>query len=122
SIFDENQGRIDRKADPENYQKFKDTIWRQMNTLGQTVDYTHDYSLSYNIPFDKIPAIDWVTGNVKYNGTFNWQRAPLGQTHYGNVIQNSRVFNVTSQLNFVNLYNKLPYFKKVIASGQMSRA
>lgn len=121
SIFDENQGRIDRKEDPDNFQKFRDTIWRQMNTLGQTIDYTHDYSLSYNLPFDKIPAIDWVTGNVKYNGTFNWQRAPLGQSQYGNVIQNSRVFNVTTQLNFVNLYNKLPYFKKVISSGQMSR-
>lgn len=122
ALFDENQGRIDRRNDPENYKIFKDTILSQLRTLGQTIDYTHDYNLSYNVPFDKIPALDWVTGNVKYSGTFNWQRAPLGQSEYGNVIQNSRVFNATAQMNFTNLYNKIPFLQKVIADGKPSRA
>lgn len=120
ALFDENQGRIDRKLDPENYQQFKDTIWSQMRTLGQTTDYTHNYNFSYNLPFDKIPALDWVTSNVKYGGTYNWQRAPLGQNEYGNTIQNSRTVNATAQLNFTNLYNKVPYFKKVNNDGRMT--
>lgn len=116
SLFDEDPGIVDKKKDPEKYQEFKDTIWRQMRTLGQTTDYMHDYSLAYTIPFNKIPALDWVSGNAKYGGTFNWQRAPLGQSEYGNIVQNSRTFNAMGQLNFVNLYNKVPYFKKVLAA------
>lgn len=122
SLFDENQGRIDKKQDPDNYRVFKDTILTQMRTLGQSIDYTHDYNFGYNIPFDKIPALDWMTGNLKYSGTYNWQRAPLGQSEYGNIIQNSRVFNATAQLNFMTLYTKVPYFQKIINDGKPTRA
>lgn len=121
SLFDEKDGRVDRKLDPAGYQAFKDSVRTQMKTFGKTTDYTHDYSLGYNLPFDKIPALDWMTGNVKYSGTFNWQRAPLGQSEYGNIIQNSRVFNTTAQMNFTNLYSKVPFFQKVIADGKPVR-
>lgn len=121
ALFDENQGKIDRREDPENFAIFKDTIRKQLRTLGQTTDYTHDYSFSYNLPLDKIPALDWITGNVKYSGTYNWQRAPLGQSEYGNIIQNSRVVNVTGQMNFMTLYNKVPFFKKITSEGKPIR-
>ncbi|MBI2259453.1 MAG: cell surface protein SprA [Flavobacteriia bacterium] len=122
ALFDEPNGQIDRKQNPENYRVFKDSIRSQMSTFGKTTDYTHDYALNYNLPLDKIPALNWVTTNTKYSGTYNWQRGPLGQTQYGNTIQNSRVINVTTQLNFVNLYNKIPYFKKVLSDGKAPRA
>lgn len=122
ALFDERGGRVDRKLDPDGYRDFKDSVRTQMRTFGKTTDYTHDYSLGYNVPFDKIPALDWVTGNVKYSGTFNWQRAPLGQAEYGNIIQNSRVFNTTAQMNFTNLYSKVPFFQKIIADGRPTRA
>jgi len=118
SIFDEGNGLVDRKNDPDSYRTFRDTVVKQLGTLGKTMDYTHDYSVSYNIPFDKIPALDWISGNVKYGGTFNWQRAPLGQEEYGNIIQNSRTVNAQAQANFTNLYNKVPYFKKVNGDGR----
>ncbi|MBN9292667.1 MAG: cell surface protein SprA [Flavobacteriia bacterium] len=114
SLFDENQGRINRKQDPDNYKVFQDTIMKQLRTLGQTTNYLHDYSLQYNIPINKIPVLDFMQANVKYSGNYNWQRAPLGQSRYGNIIQNSRVFNANLQMNFVQLYNKIPYFKKVL--------
>jgi cell surface protein SprA len=118
SIFEEGNDRVDRKLDPTGYQSFKDTIRSQMNTLGKTMDYTHNYSLSYNLPLDKFPATDWMSANIKYGGTYNWQRAPLAQAEFGNTIQNNRTVNVTGQLNFTNLYNKVPYLKKVNADGK----
>ena len=121
SIFDEGNGVVNRKEDPNSYRVFRDTVVKQLGTLGKTMDYTHDYNLSYNIPFDKIPALDWISGNVKYGGTFNWQRAPLGQEEYGNIIQNSRTVNAQAQANFTNLYNKVPYFKKVNTGGKVTR-
>ena len=121
ALFDEANGQVDRKENPEGYREFKDSIRSQMSTFGKTTDYTHDYNFSYNVPFDKIPVLNWVTTNAKYTGTYNWQRGPLGQTEYGNVIQNSRVFNVTTQLNFLTLYNKVPFFKKVLSDGKAPR-
>ncbi|MES2798593.1 MAG: cell surface protein SprA [Bacteroidota bacterium] len=120
-IFDEGQGQVDRKADPTGYNVFLDTIQKQMGTLGKTMDYTHNYTLSYTLPLDKIPATDWMSANIKYSGTYNWTRSPLGQADFGNTIQNSRQVNMTAQMNFTNLYNKIPYFKKVLSDGKAQR-
>jgi cell surface protein SprA len=122
SIFEEGQGQVDRKNNPAGYQAFKDSITQQLPHGGKTMDYTHNYSLSYNVPFDKIPVLNWVTTNVKYGGTYNWQRAPLGQTDFGNTIQNSRNINMTGQMNFTTLYNKVPYLKKVNSDGRGQRS
>jgi len=134
SLFDEANGIVDRKADAESYRQFKDTVWNQMRSFGKTMDYTHDFSLAYNLPFDKIPALDWLSGNVKYGGTYNWQRAALGQgsepipgqaydplKDFGNLIQNSRTINAQGQANFTNLYNKVPFLKKINGDGRNAR-
>jgi cell surface protein SprA len=63
-----------------------------------------------------------MSANVKYTGTYNWQRGPLSQSEFGNTIQNSRNINMTGQANFTLLYNKVPFFKKVNTNGRSSRA
>lgn len=113
SIFDEENGIVDRRVDPESYQRFRDTVFTQLGTLGKTMDYTHDYAFTYNLPFNKIPILSFLTGNVKYAGTYNWQRAPLGQEDYGSIIQNSRTINAQLQANFMTLYNKVPLLKRI---------
>jgi cell surface protein SprA len=120
SIFAEPEGMIDRKNDPDNYKLFKDSIFRQLRTGGKAMNYSHTYNLSYNLPFNLIPAFDWMSSNIRYTGGYSWQRAPLGQTSFGNIIQNNRNLNITAQLNFTNLYNKIPFFKK-INTGTNSR-
>jgi cell surface protein SprA len=109
---------VDRVTNPEGYREFMDTIRSQMTTFGRTMDYSHNYSVSYNVPLDKFPLTNWITANAKYSGTFNWQRAPLGQAPFGNTIQNNRTVNMTLQGNFVTLYNKVPYFKRVLSDGK----
>lgn len=122
AIFEEADGRVDRKADPEGYREFKDSISSQMQTFGRTMDYTQNYSFTYSLPLDKIPATDWLNSNIKYSGTYNWQRAPLGQSEFGNIIQNSRNINMTAQANFTALYNKSAWLKRVNTDGKTSRA
>jgi cell surface protein SprA len=117
SIFDEGNGRVDRKLDPIGYQAFRDTVRNQLGSFGKTMDFTHDYNFQYTIPLDKIPALNWITANAKYSGTYNWQRAALGQTNYGNIVQNSRVINAQAQANFTNLYNKSAFLKRVNGTG-----
>jgi cell surface protein SprA len=98
-----------------------DTVRSQMSTFGKTMDYSHNYSVNFNLPLDKLPITDWMTANVKYGGTYNWMRAPLGQSEFGNTIQNNRTVNMTAQMNFTNLYNKVPFFKKVNLDGKAAR-
>lgn len=121
AIFAEGDGRVDRKEDPEGYQIFKDSIRNQMSTFGKTMDYTHNYTLNYSLPLNKIPLLDWTTASIAYGGTYNWQRAPLAQPEFGNTIQNNRTVNMQAQLNFTNLYNKSEFFKKVLSDGKASR-
>lgn len=122
AIFEEGDGRVDRKADPLGYQVFRDSIFSQMSTFGRTMDYSHNYSANYTLPLDKIPATNWISANIKYTGSYNWQRAPLGMANFGNTIQNNRQVNMTGQMNFTNLYNKVPYLKKVTSDGKNPRA
>lgn len=117
-IFEEGDGRVDRKDDPDGYREFTDSISSQMNTLGRTMDYTHNWSLNYTLPLEKIPALDWMNASIKYSSVYNWQRAPLGQAAFGNTVQNSRNVNMSAQANFTNLYNKVPFFKKVNNGGR----
>lgn len=117
SIFKEGNQRVNRKEDPSAYQQFTDTVRQQLSTLGTTMNYSHNWSLNYTLPFDKIPATDWINGSIKYSATYNWQRAPLAQEDYGNTVQNSRNINLSGQANFTNLYNKVPFFKKVNKGG-----
>lgn len=122
AIFEEGDGQVDRKKDPDGYREFKDSIRNQMATFGKTMDYTHNYKINYNLPLSRIPALDWTTASIEYGGTYNWQRAPLVQPEFGNTIQNNRNVSLQAQLNFVNLYNKSAFFKKVLSDGKVSRA
>jgi cell surface protein SprA len=121
-MFEEGNNGVDRSTNPDGYREFIDTLQSQIRTGGKTMDYTHNYSLSYNIPLDKFPLTNWLSANAKYAGTFNWQRAPLGQNQFGNTIQNSRTIKMTAQGNFMTLYNKIPFFKKVLGDSKNSRA
>lgn len=118
SIFQEADGRVDRKLDPVGYRQFEDSVFTQLKTLGRGLDYNHSFTLNWTLPLDKFPVTDWVNANIKYTGSYNWQRAPLGQSEYGNIIQNSRNINMTAQANFTNLYNKVPFFKRVNSNGR----
>lgn len=118
SIFDEPEGQVDKGENPELYREFQDSIRSQMNTLGKVMRYDQAYNISYNLPFDKIPALDFLNSNIRYSGAYEWSRPNLGLEHFGNVIQNSRNLNLTSQLNMVNLYKKSDLLKKIIDDGR----
>lgn len=120
SIFDEPEGQVDRVEAPELYQQFRDSIRSQMNTLGKTMRYNHDFDFTYKLPFDQIPVLDFMNTNVRYTGSYEWQRSLLGQEAFGNTIQNSRNINVSTQMNMNTLYNKVELFKKVNSGGSMA--
>ncbi|HEX2617575.1 MAG TPA: cell surface protein SprA, partial [Flavobacteriales bacterium] len=112
AIIGEPAGRVNTK-DRDNYQLWKDSVLTSLKNFGETTSYDHAVNLTYTLPLDKLPITDWVTVNTTYGAAYKWDRAPLSQDSIGHTIQNSRTISVNGQLNFVSLYNKIKYLKKI---------
>ena len=51
--------------------------------------------------------------NNKYTANYDWLSAPLSIQSLGNTIQNSNNKQVNTTFNFTQLYNKVPFLKKL---------
>lgn len=110
-------GAVNRKDYPDEYTEWKDSVWRSVRSFGLTTNYMHNINVTLQLPFDKLPITDWITMNTTYRTSYNWLRAPISQDTLGHTIQNSRNVSINGQLNFINLYNKVPYLKKINQKG-----
>lgn len=104
--IDEPQGLIDTKTK-------RDSVWRSFGDGGRMTTFNQRVDISYQIPINKIPLFNWITATARYNGTFGYAAAPLSLTNLGNTIQNSYTIQGNGTLNFVTLYNNIPYLKRV---------
>lgn len=112
AYINEPEGRVDR-GDRDSYDVYRDTVWHSISNFGENVTFNQNVSANYRVPINKIPILDWITTDVRYTGSYNWQRAPFAQDSLGHTIQNARNISVNGQFNFLSLYNKLNYFKEV---------
>lgn len=112
ALIGEPAGVIDRD-DFDWYEAYRDTVWNNILGLGETTNYNHNVSLSYKLPFDKLPLLDFINSDARYQGTFRWDRAPFSQDSLGHTIQNSRNLSLNLQANFLNLYNKSDLLKEI---------
>ncbi len=112
AIIGEPPGRVNAKSGYD-YERWKDSVLTSVRDWGETMHYDHTVNLTYQLPFDKIPITDWINSNLTYGAGYQWDRSPLGQDTIGNTIQNSQTISLNGQFNFVNLYNKVPYLKRI---------
>lgn len=112
ALITEPNGRVD-KLYQEEYAAFKDSVNRSLRQFGTNMQYTHTSNVNLTLPLNKLPITDWITLTTRYSAGYEWKRAPLGQDSLGNVIQNNRNVSWSGQFNFTNLYNKVPYLKKL---------
>ncbi len=124
--IDEPEGRFYKETDY--YEEYRDSIWTNIINMGRTTSYFHQFNLSYTIPINKIPLLDWMTMNARYNGTYGWDAGPIipddpvyGPIELGNTVKNSYTFQLNGQLNMVNLYNKVDYLKSINDKYRSSR-
>ncbi len=107
--IDEPIGKIDRNEDPTKI----DTIRNNFINLGRTTNYTQITNVTYTLPLNKIPLLDWVTASARYSANYGWVTAPPAIRSLGNTIQNSQNLSYTGQFNMLNLYNKIPALRKI---------
>ncbi len=116
--IDEPEGRWNKNLD--DYDVYRDSLWSSILTGGRVTSYLHSFDVSYNIPINMIPLLDWTSANVRYGGTYAWSVGPIipddpvyGPINLGNSIKNSNTIQLNGQLNMVNLYNKVGYLKDI---------
>ncbi|MFM7771022.1 MAG: cell surface protein SprA, partial [Bacteroidota bacterium] len=102
------------KEDVDWYEAYKDTVWTNIQNLGETTTYNHNVGVTYKLPLDKFPFINFISADVRYGGTFRWDRAPFTQDTLGNTIQNSRQLQFNTQANFETFYNAYPRLKQAL--------
>lgn len=104
---------VNKTLDPDEYEAKKDTIRRSLLSFGRPIDYQQTFNASYKLPFDKIPATDWITADTRFNSSYNWDRGVSlsDGREMGNTISNQRSIDVNGRFNLETLYNKVPFLK-----------
>ena len=111
---DEPYGRIDTKEK-------KDSVRSNLFKGGRNTQYSQQASLTYNVPMQKIPLLDWTTLRASYSTQYNWLAASLLARDLGNTLSNTQTRTINGELNFDQLYNK-SRFLRAINSGSSPRS
>ncbi len=107
AIIDEPFGKIDTPDE-------QNEVFSNIKKLGRNTIYSQNVNVNYRIPINKFPWTSWVTANAKYSGKFDWQATnPSLVDSIGHSISNSNTKQLNTQLNFISLYNKIDYLRKL---------
>jgi cell surface protein SprA len=105
----------------------RDSVIQNLKNFGRTTSFTQTANLSWTIPINKIPILNWITSTASYRGKYDWNAAPprvnydtlstgvadTSKPVIANTISNSNQKQVNLNFNFVTLYNKVPYLKNI---------
>ena len=114
-----NLARIDEPFGAIDTKEKRDSMWTNFWKFGRNVDFRQSMSANYNLPFKKIPILNWVSVKAGYNADYTWRAGTRGLADtLGNVITNSQNRNLNGELNFRNLYNKSKFLKRYNSSSR----
>jgi cell surface protein SprA len=93
-------------------------VWNQILSFGTMNNYNQMFSVTWDLPFSKIPILDFISVTAGYQGNYRWTASALSiQSQFGNTAENNSTKALNGSFNFVNLYNKIPYLKKINAGS-----
>ncbi|WP_185968836.1 cell surface protein SprA [Carboxylicivirga sp. M1479] len=124
--IDEPEGAVNKDYDRDTYYEWRDEVWRNIQSMGRTTTYQHNFDVSYTIPINKLPLLDFTSANIQYRGMYQWEAQPLLERDseapdWGNTIRNSNVIQTNGQLNMTTLYKKVPYLNELDKKYRSSR-
>ena len=105
--IEETLGAVNKKLFPDKYKEWRDTVMSSIRGLGTPWNYNQTFTGAYHAPFNRIAFLDYLTANLTYTSTYQWDKgATVDNLYLGNSIQNQSSWNVDARLNFDILYNK----------------
>ncbi|MCT4622634.1 MAG: cell surface protein SprA, partial [Schleiferiaceae bacterium] len=109
-----------RIDEPANGEDNSEIIWNNFKSFGRPTKYHQTTNVNWQLPINKFPFLDFVTSSIRYSGDYDWQTNSLlaldptkEDLYFGNTIQNNASVQLNGNLNFVTLYNNVPYLKRV---------
>ena len=103
------------------WEQYKKDVWNDIYSGGTMQRFNQSIKVTYNVPFKKIPILDWVTTAASYQAVYSWSASAVSiQPRMGNSIENSNQKQINGKLDFSKLYNKIPYFKKLTRVSRRS--
>jgi cell surface protein SprA len=105
---------VNKDLYPDQYSAWKDSVWTSLKHWGTPLDYRQSFSLSYQVPLDKLPIFDWMKVDASFKSDYSWLRGTDLEdgTSLGNTISSNRNLNINGNINLETLYNHVPFLKK----------
>ncbi len=111
--IEEPMGVVNKALYPDEYSVWKDSVRHSLLSLGRPLDYKQSFTTGYKVPFDQIPALNWMTSSITYNSSYTWDRGMdlADGTSLGNTIANQAAWTVNGKLELEKLYNKSVFLR-----------
>jgi cell surface protein SprA len=99
------------------YNEWRDSVMMSIRQLGRSVMYHQVFNARYDVPFTKIPLLNWLTLDGTYTATYDWDRGPnslrggVDSLYLGHTIENNRNIAINSTMNFSALYSKVKFLR-----------
>ena len=112
--------RIDELPGDPKTQANRDTIRAGLSTLGRPTEFHQTLNVNWQIPFNKLPFMDFTSSSLRYTANYDWTTNSTSalnpqsnpDIYYGNRAQNSNSIQFNGNANFVNFYNQVPFLRK----------
>ena len=112
--IEEPAGAVNKRLFPDKYKLWKDSIKQSIKNLGTPYSYDQSFVATYKAPFSSIPLLNFMTGSVSYNSTYNWERGTeIDGVATGNTIYNQSSWSIDGRVNLEQFYNKFKYLRDV---------
>ncbi len=95
---------------PDGSINYEAEIWDGFFNSGVPFVLQHGLNLTYKLPFDKFPLINFIEANYVYNGSFQWQRSSdfmqdINGYNLGNTVQNANTQQINGSINLKKIYD-----------------
>ena len=91
-------------------------LWDGFFDLGEPNRHSQEMQLNYELPFNKIPAFDFINAQYTYTSNFDWQRGGDALNEVAgediNTVQNASTHNLTASLTMQKFYDFLGLGRK----------
>ncbi len=91
-------------------------LWDGFWDLGEPNRHSQQLELNYEVPFSKIPVLDFINAQYSYTSNFDWQRGGDALREVAgqdiNTVQNASTHNLTANLTMERFYNLIGLKKR----------
>ncbi|MGB3145891.1 MAG: cell surface protein SprA [Maribacter sp.] len=91
-------------------------LWDGFFDIGTPNRHSQQMQLNYDVPFAKIPALDFISAQYSYTSNFDWQRGGDALREVAgtdiNTVQNANTHNLTASLTMQKFYDLIGLKKR----------